>query len=175
MNEPATTHGPTIAQAAAACAADVAFLDGIRGLYRQLTLETQTQDFRCLGGGCCCKFDLMGHRLYLSSGELALLTTVDPVNPAHLAANRCPCQLGPRCHARELRPLGCRTFFCHSDAQPWYEETYARYHDQLRALHRRHRLPYVYADLIASLRTMQAQDSAAATRTFLLDHRGERH
>ena len=36
---------------------------------------------QCLGGGACCRFDLMGHRVYLSTGELALLGRTDPPAP----------------------------------------------------------------------------------------------
>ena len=65
-----------------------------------------------MGGGTCCKLNLRDHRLYVSVGELALLTLESP--PAPQRAWRCHClsQVGPECTAYRRRPLGCRVFFC---------------------------------------------------------------
>jgi hypothetical protein len=44
---------------------------------------------RCLGGGACCRFDLVEHRLYLTLGELALLTQPPLPDLAPAARRRC--------------------------------------------------------------------------------------
>jgi Fe-S-cluster containining protein len=41
-------------------------------------------NLQCLAGGNCCRFDLVGHRLYVSAGELALLTLELPPAGCHV-------------------------------------------------------------------------------------------
>jgi hypothetical protein len=104
----------------------------------------------CLGGGACCKFDLAGHRLFVSTGELALLlgSSRAPLPPS--GEGRCPHQVGPRCTARERRPLGCRTFFCRVRTPSVLADVYERHHGLIRSLHQTHCLPYAYAELTLS-------------------------
>ena len=108
----------------------------------------------CLGGGACCRFDLFDHRLYATVGELAILLQTDPPRPERTEQNRCPYQNGPRCLARENRPLGCRVFFCRE--RPGIEETdaYEAAHNQIRRLHADHNVPYAYVELISALKIL---------------------
>jgi len=50
----------------------------LRKLYEEVQRRTAQSGLRCLGGGGCCKFDLAGHRLYLTPAELALLIERPP-------------------------------------------------------------------------------------------------
>ncbi len=122
-------------------------------LYRQVDADVAAAGVRCLGGGCCCKFDIAGHRLYASTAELAVLLQCPPPRVEQAARMRCPYQRGPRCLARDGRPLGCRVFFCRADASqlsPMYE----RYHQLLRQLHDRHAVPYFYAEITSAIRQL---------------------
>lgn len=131
-----------------ACEALPPALDALVSLYRELERSRPPGRPRCLGGGACCRFDLAGHRLYASTLELALLTTAPMADASRCGRGRCPYQLGPRCTARERRPLGCRLYFCGPgeatlDAESW--------HGRVRDLHDRFQLTYVYQELTGAL------------------------
>lgn len=112
--------------------------------------DQATANCRCLGGGCCCKFDIFGHRLYVTTAELALLT--QPAKPSLPAKPwRCAYQYGPRCTAYQRRPLGCRLFFCSDVDQQDRTELYERLHSAIKILHRTHCIPYTYAELTGLL------------------------
>ena len=153
---------PDLADALEAAAARPDFLAAIRELYAQADASAAASGLVCLGGGCCCKFDIAGHRLYLSTGELAILAaTPRPARPAVDAAApstpprlRCPYQRGPRCHARDNRPLGCRIHFCRGDHAA-LNARYEQLHDALRHLHDQFGVPYYYVELTASLGTQE--------------------
>ncbi len=140
----------------ARCWADAGLQAALERIYRQADREVAAlaaeagEGLTCLGGGNCCRFDLSGHRLYLTVGELALLAGEPPPWPADPAAG-CPYQIGGRCTAYPRRPLGCRTFFCRGRRPSCLEDLHERLHRRIAALHESHRVPYVYADLLASL------------------------
>ena len=131
------------------CRRDEGLLEGLRKIYEEADRAVGDAGGVCMGGGMCCKFDLFDHRLYVSSGELALLTLEPPPAPQRAIARRCPYQVGPGCSAYPRRPLGCRVFFCRKkvgrarDIQRLYE----RLHLQIRRLHQSRWRPYAYADL----------------------------
>ena len=68
------------------CQADAEMAAGLRHIYDALDraiadLATNAGTVGrvvCLGGGGCCKFDLSGHRLWVTVGELSLVTTRPP-------------------------------------------------------------------------------------------------
>ena len=146
------TNGPTsIRQAVRRCQQDKGFMSALSELYQSVDLEISKKKAICLGGGACCKFDLAGHRLYLSTGEVAILTAIAPPDAGRCLVLRCPYQFGPRCAAHEYRPLGCRAFFCSRELQSWSRSTYENYHRRIRQLHEMRCLPYTYAELTAWL------------------------
>ena len=102
----ARAGGRTIAEAVALCGQDQPFLQALAKLYRCADAAVAKRGARCMGGGACCRFDLVDHRLYLSTGELAMLSAALPADASACRAGRCPYQLGPRCTARDRRPLG---------------------------------------------------------------------
>lgn len=138
-------------QAVGRCREDVGFLDALRGVYRSVDEAVNRRGALCLGGGACCRFDLMGHRLMLSTGELALLTLRPP--PGGRGAGLLPCayQHGPRCTVRDRRPLGCRVYFCRAEWEDFCHQAYEASHERIRRLHERHALPYAYVELTAAL------------------------
>jgi len=126
------------------------FLRRLAALYGRLQRQANARNVQCMGGGCCCRFDLAGHRLYVSTGELAMLALAAPPYPQRSAKMRCPYQQGPRCLARERRPLGCRLFFCRSEPGQ-SQQQYERYHRLIRRLHDRAGLEYRYLELTSAL------------------------
>lgn len=139
-------------QAVDRCRRDTEFLDALRGVYRAVDEAIARRDPRCFGGGACCRFELMGHRLMLSAGELALLTLAAPPTGYGAGVLPCPYQFGPRCTARDRRPLGCRVHFCGAELEDFCHQTYEASHRQIRRLHETHTLPYVYVELTSALR-----------------------
>ena len=141
-------------------------IDELRRLYERLDSELAAQGARCLGGGACCPFDLMGHRVYASTGELAILTEDALPSQRRSAALPYPYQIGPRCLAHARRPLECRVFFCRPGPDDHSSQTYERFHRRIRRAHDRFGVPYVYAELTAALEQLVAgpEGSAAPPR-----------
>lgn len=116
-------------------------------LYRQVDAEVERLGPVCLGGGACCRFDRMGHRLYISALErLGLLACPQEGNWNRALRLRCPYQRGPACLARQYRPLGCRTYFCRGPAEQ-FQVLYEQFHAHLRCLHEQHGIEYIYGSL----------------------------
>lgn len=141
---------PNIAQAVAACQACPDFLAALQDIYTELDGQIAQLGLACRGCGHCCDFAAAGHRLYVSSGELArLILTPPPV--AALAPLRCPYQQGSQCLARPGRALGCRTYFCQAGSDEASTALYERYHAAIRRLHEQLGLPYLYVELTGAL------------------------
>ena len=140
-----------LAQAVADCRANAPLMAALAELYAQVDVEIAAAGAGCLGGGVCCKFDVAGHRLYVSSGELALLTTQSPPEGRPPRELRCPYQVGPRCAARNVRPLGCRVYFCASDGVIIRHGLYEGFHSEVRRLHDICCAPYAYVELTAAI------------------------
>jgi len=134
----------------AACSTDHAFMRKLRGLYRRADRDIARARAVCMGGGTCCRFDLAGHRLFATTGELAMLAGAEASDMSRCARGRCPYQRSARCTARHVRPLGCRMFFCRA-APGTTSAVYETYHAELRRLHGAHGLPYRYVELTAGL------------------------
>ena len=157
-----------LAGAVRRCRSRGEFLAALRRLYEEVDRRL-AGGAKCLGGGGCCKFDLAGHRLYLTAGELALLADSPPPPPRGgpapeggsirskapdkpLRELRCPYQHRGRCSAYPRRPLGCRVYFCRAAARGGPPAAYEEFHRKLIELHERFALPYLYVELTAALR-----------------------
>ncbi len=141
---------PLLGEAVALCRADAKFTSALCEIYTRADLAVAKRSPDCRACGACCRFDRMGHRLYVSTGELAMLCETPPSQP--FRPGRCPYQSGSQCTARRRRPLGCRVFFCGEGPAEWSSELYEKYHAQIRRLHESHGLPYSYVELTAGLR-----------------------
>ena len=132
-----------------------AALSDLVALYEQLDTELPLWEFTCSASGRCCDFDAHGHRLYVTTLEVinfyrdALFETGGaPV--VHQDPSFCPAWRTDRlCHARVGRMLGCRTYFCGPYPRGVPEDLHGGYHDRIRELHSRYRIPYAYADIRA--------------------------
>lgn len=129
-------------------------LAGIAELYRDVDALIRPLGVRCMGGGCCCKFDLFDHRLYATGGEIALLIAEPAPRPGRVRDGRCPYQQGPRCLAHARRPLSCRTFFCLGQQREKLEHIHEDFHQQLATVHQRLCIPYRYVNVILTLRNL---------------------
>ena len=127
----------------------VGFLAGVRTVYGSVDRRSAKRGARCLGGGACCKFDLAGHRLYLTPGELAILLESPP--RGEVRPLRCPYQSRGLCTAYARRPLGCRAYYCGSGMADGCAATAEEHHRRLRRLHDRFAVPYLYTELGAAL------------------------
>ena len=148
---------PALPDAVEQCRRDGAFMADVERLYARVDAEVAAAGATCLGGGTCCRFDLWGHRVFASTGELALLSGQVPPGGVCRRPMWCAYQVGPRCTARPGRPLGCRVFFCHAELDDWSGRLYEKYHRLLRDLHRRHRAPYAYVELTGALTAIFAR------------------
>lgn len=148
-----TKHAPDTDLAAAVREAQScpALLADLAAIYRDVDAELAEAGQTCRACGRCCDFAGYGHRLYVSTAELALLTKVPPIDPSAPASGRCPYQSGADCTARLNRALGCRVFSCDETTDQFEHDLYARHHDRIRDLHSRHGLAYIYSDLPAAM------------------------
>lgn len=119
---------------------------------------------RCTNRGECCKFGSFGHRLYVTDVELRYFAEglgEQWIEPA-LDADSCPHQQGGICTARQHRPLGCRVFFCDSEAQSWQNGLYEEKLAELKRIGEKHAVAYRYREWLSALRERPL--NRAATR-----------
>ncbi len=130
----------------------------------------------CWASGRCCHFEEAGHRLYVTGLEAAYtlvrhgrgeaqreadsgrrLTILGADRPlrstldlseieAARRAGGCPFQAANLCGAHEIKPLGCRLYFCDRTAQQWQHDLHERLLGDIRSLHERRHLPYLYCE-----------------------------
>ena len=143
---------PLVAALRAARAAPQAIV-ALQALYAEAAAALANVGQTCRACGSCCDFDTYGHRLYVTTLELALLTDEPPPTPA-VRPGRCPYQHGPACAARDRRALGCRVFSCNPATADAEHALYARFHDRLGRLHAAHGIPYLYLDLPAAVQAL---------------------
>lgn len=130
------------------CLRSPEFLHSIVSMYAEVDAELASLSTDCRACGDCCRFDTSGVRLYVTTGELAVLSRLTPPVPDAPSLGRCPYQVGDSCDARDHRPLGCRIFFCHGPPRYNMQQEYERRHEAIQRLHQTHCLPYAYVDLV---------------------------
>jgi hypothetical protein len=133
----------------AATLAEPAALEHAREMLAAAEADVGLLAPHCRACGRCCDFDAAGHRLYVSTAELALLVADDAREPGETL--RCPYQQGSACTVRENRPLGCRVFFCDAALAASMRAVYERHHAGFRQLHEALSVPYFYVELTAGL------------------------
>jgi len=90
-------------------------------LYRQA--DTAWSGFRCPGTAECCQLSKRGREPWLWGVEWDALRRAAPVLPAPRSDGGCRFldADGRRCTVYRVRPLGCRTYFCHRATGPGRE------------------------------------------------------
>lgn len=146
-----------------AAAVDPRVSEVLSAIFSDATEVVRRERPLCLASGRCCRFEAHGHRLYVTGLEAAwflraLLETrgrtlqSSEIESAQ-ARGDCPMLEDGLCSVHEIRPFGCRGYFCDPRAR-WQEATYERWHQQVRALHDELELPYAYGEwrtMLASL------------------------
>jgi len=155
------------------------FLASLREIYRAADAAAAGAGASCRACGRCCRFDEAGHLLYVTPGELALLTAFpppaldtprravsdgphcDPTASPHAPcqgpadackrAGRCAYQAGNLCTARDRRALGCRLFSCQTGAAESLKLKYEELHGRIRRLHAEAGVSYLYVELSGAL------------------------
>jgi Fe-S-cluster containining protein len=141
-------------------------------LYSSVDAEIDRRGPVCWASGRCCNFHAYGHRLYVTALEIAyvmhqyqtrstpqrpgqpdpltVLTDPDQISPLK-PPGTCPFQIQMLCSIRDIRPLGCRIFFCQKGTQAWQQDLYEKYLTDIKSLHDRWFLPYLYMDWMVGL------------------------
>lgn len=138
-------------------------------IYRLLEQEINRRRPVCQASGRCCRFEEYGHRLYVTTLELAAfardLRTPPATNPAEKGtlalpvvgpSAGCVYQVDGLCSVHAIRPFGCRIFFCDASAEQWQQEQYERFHAELKQAHEALDVPYFYVEWRQGLAAMQA-------------------
>jgi len=131
-------------------------------IYADLQPKIDSRRPLCVASGRCCKFEEYGHRLFVTTMELAaflhdvagLGKSIDS-SLADWNGLGCPFQSGKLCGVHPIRPFGCRIFFCDPTAIEWQQEQYETFHRQLKDLHNDLGIPYFYAEWREALRMLE--------------------
>ena len=121
-------------------------------IYSYIGAAIESRGPACWASGRCCNFQKTGHLLYVTGLEAAYTVTrlKDPLTAPALDAARtaggCPFQAANLCGVHEIRPVGCRVYFCDRSAQEWQQELSESMQTRLKSLHERHAIPYRYGE-----------------------------
>ena len=122
-------------------------LTSVDALYRDVQSEIDRRRPLCIVSGRCCRFDEFGHRLYVTTLELAhFLHHLPPAQPRIDNPAGCPFQLNKLCTVHSLRPFGCRIFFCDASSTDWQSQMYEHFHARLKRLHQSLDVQYFYLE-----------------------------
>ena len=134
--------------------------EAMRAFYDEADRRIAALPHTCWNKGECCQFGQFGHRLYVTTLEAAyfMATAPDPGRPFPvITEDTCPCAHDGQCNARDRRPLACRIFYCDPAARDWQGPLTEELLTQLRKMHGALDVPYVYADWMQVLRTIDAR------------------
>jgi Fe-S-cluster containining protein len=125
-------------------------------VYADIQHEIDQRKPRCEVSGRCCRFDEYGHRLYVTTAELATFVTQLPrsglaaekpgVLQVYKPLTACQFQVDGLCGVHSIRPFGCRIYFCDPTADSWMQTTYERFHNRLKQIHAELGLDYHYIE-----------------------------
>jgi hypothetical protein len=137
------------------CSQDGRFVQAVEAEFARLDQEIADHRPTCWNRGECCQFGKYGHRLFVTSAELAyfLARSEGPIQPV-IDPGACPYQIGGLCTTRPGRPIGCRVFFCDPQAAHWQPQASEAALARFRTLHGAFDLPYVYIEWLEGLRQL---------------------
>lgn len=121
-------------------------LAAVGQVYTDLQAAIAARRPACQRSGRCCRFDEYGHRLYVTTMELAAFVAQLHGPGQDRDGRGCPFQVGPLCGAHAIRPLGCRAFYCDASAVPWQADVYEQFHARLKKLHQAMGVAYFYVE-----------------------------
>lgn len=123
-------------------------------MYRDVDREIEELGVTCWTRGLCCDFDTVDHVLFASGLEVAAVRERHP-GPFAPGSALCPFWKDRLCTLRDLRPLGCRTYFCDERFRPGLEGIYEKHYARLKEIAVRHRLPWSYRPFVAAMRAAE--------------------
>jgi Fe-S-cluster containining protein len=131
-------------------------LNAIDALYRTVQQEIDRRRPLCVISGRCCRFEEFGHRLFVTTLELArFIHDLDAAKiPDAWDGTGCPLQRAKLCTVHAIRPFGCRMFFCDATSTQWQNEAYERFHADLKRLHEQFEVPYFYLEWREALKML---------------------
>lgn len=133
----------------------------VQDVYRDLAAEVEKRRPICIVSGRCCRFEEFGHRLYVTTLELAAFMHgfESSPRPSQLIESiekwdgaGCPFQVAKMCGVHSIRPFGCRVFFCDATSTQWQTDAYETFHARLKRLHESLEVPYFYVEWRQALR-----------------------
>ncbi len=144
-----------------ALAADARFVEAVGPVYAALDARVASRNPRCINRGACCRFDSFGHKLFVTPVELAyFLANRDVPAPGEIDAGSCPYHSQGLCTTRAGRPIGCRIFFCEVESQGWQPEESEATLREIKELHDRFSVPYIYVEWLAALCELEGRAPA---------------
>jgi Fe-S-cluster containining protein len=159
---------------------------GLEAIYASVGEAVAARGPACWASGRCCNFERSGHLLYATGLETAYTlarAAMPRAHPLHVGPGAaiaggsgdegaeagkgkgeggrgegggCPFQARNLCGVHGVRPLGCRVYFCDRSAQDWQRDLYERAMADLRALHDRCGISYLYGEWRSMLRLFAA-------------------
>lgn len=123
----------------------------LEAVYADLGRELAERNPLCGLSGRCCRFASSGHQLWTTRLEVDYLLARERT-PDSIPEGVCPYLEDGRCSVRDHRMLGCRVYFCDPAYAEAMGDVYERYHARVKEIHRRHDLPYVYAEFLGEMR-----------------------
>jgi Fe-S-cluster containining protein len=141
--------GNELEQAVRAASGRKEVREAVARLYDDVRAEIERRRPQCVMSGRCCRFEEYGHRLFVTTAELAAFADALPArtpSPTSWDGTGCPFQSGKICSVHAIRPFGCRMFFCDTSSTDWQNETYERFHARLKRLHEELGVPYFYVE-----------------------------
>lgn len=145
--------------------------DAVSAVYASLQAQVDLRRPICKTSGRCCRFEEFGHRMYVTTMELAkfvadwvpgLKAACDDQTRLRIGLpvlsiqpRGCPFQIDGLCSVHAIRPFGCRVFFCDATAQQWQQEQYEQHHSHLRRLHDQLGVDYFYVEWRTALEALE--------------------
>jgi Fe-S-cluster containining protein len=130
-------------------------VDAVGRVYAQVQQEIDARRPICSASGRCCRFEEFGHRLFVTTMELAAFVAELQPSPARRwDGTGCPFQLNKLCTVHTIRPFGCRMFFCDATSTLWQNQQYEHFHARLKRLHEEMDVPYLYVEWRDALRQL---------------------
>lgn len=124
--------------------------DAVGVLYVDVQREVDARRPLCVLSGKCCRFEEYGHRMFVTTVELAVfvhdLRAAPPKPRGAWDGAGCPFQSNKLCGVHAIRPFGCRMFFCDATSTEWQNDAYERFHARLKQMHEELSVPYFYTE-----------------------------
>ncbi|MEM9251590.1 MAG: hypothetical protein AAGB29_04495 [Planctomycetota bacterium] len=148
-----------------AAAGDAEVVGAIDAVHARIAKAVDDRRPRCDQSGRCCRFGDYGHDLFLTGLEIAVFLRRVEANPpiapppsdGRIALPQwsddrvCPYMVDRGCSMHEVRPSGCRVFFCEPGTEDWQQSLYEEVLGELRRIHDKHGLPYRYMEWLDGL------------------------